>query len=288
MISENIKNLRNKIGMTQKELAEKLYVTPQAVSRWENGEVEPSVDTITTMAQIFGVTTDEIIGGPDKKPEKETVVKTEYVKEYVAVPNAPQKPVLAVCEQCNKPIYNGAEIVRHHHSGGRGRSGYTTVLCKSCDEKNKKRAYDNAVANGLLQRKRSFLWGGLLTALAVAIALIATLSANFETGAIIGASIGALLFFPFLSCIFLKNNFIDDLFGGIASWSIKMPGLIFSLDLEGIIWLLTVKLALWILGGLLSIFCFLLAIAVCLALSVFVYPYAIVKNIKHPELTDVV
>ena len=96
MISENIKNLRNKTGMTQKELAEKLYVTPQAVSRWENGEVEPSIDTISTMAQIFDVTTDEIIGGPAKKPEPETVVKTEYVV-------AAQKPVLAVCEQCNKP-----------------------------------------------------------------------------------------------------------------------------------------------------------------------------------------
>ena len=278
MISENIKNLRNKTGMTQKELAEKLYVTPQAVSRWENGEVEPSLETISTMAQIFQVTTDEIIGGPDKKPEKETVVKTEYVA-------VTPKPVLAVCEQCNKPIYNGAEIVRKtiHH----GRSPSTTkILCKACDEKNKKMAYDNAVANGLLQRKRSFLWGGLLTAVAVVIALIIASSANLQTGAIIGATAGALLFFPFLSCLFLQNNFIGDLFGGISSWSIRMPGLIFSLDLEGIVWLLTVKLALWILGGLISIFCFLLAIAVCLVFSVFVYPFAIVKNFKHPELTD--
>ena len=131
MISENIKKLRLNEGLTQKELAEKLHVTAQAVSRWENGEVEPSIGTSSSMAEIFGVTTDEIIGGPDKKPEKETEIKTEYIAKE-------QKPVLAVCEQCNKPIYNGAEIVRKHHSGGRGRSGYTTVLCKSCDEKNKK------------------------------------------------------------------------------------------------------------------------------------------------------
>lgn len=281
MISENIKNLRNKTGMTQKELAEKLYVTPQAVSRWENGEVEPSIDTISTMAQIFDVTTDEIIGGPAKKPEPETVVKTEYVV-------AAQKPVLAVCEQCNKPIYNGAEIVRKHHSGGRGSSGYTTILCKSCDEKNKKRAHEQAVANGLLQRKRSFLWGGLITALILGIVLAVTLSSNEPAGTTIGASVAALLFFPFLSCIFLKNNFIEDVFGGIASWSIRMPGLIFELSLDGILWLLTVKLALWILSGLLSIFCFLLAIAVCLVLGVFVYPFALAKNIKHPELTDVI
>ncbi len=279
MISENIKNLRNNAGMTQKELAEKLYVTPQAVSRWENGEVEPSVDAISTMAKIFQVTTDEIIGGPEKKPEKETITQKEYVVTQ-------QKPVLAVCEQCNKPIYNGAEIVRHHHHG-RGTSGYTTVLCKSCDEKNKKQAHDQAVAHGRLQRKRSFLWGGLITAVAVAIVLIATLSENLSTSTVVGASVVALLLFPFLSCLFLQNNFIEDLFESISSWSISMPGLIFSLDLDGIIWLLTVKLALWILGGLLSIFCFLLAVAICMALSIFVYPFALAKNIKHPELTDI-
>ena len=280
MISENIKTLRNSAGMTQKELADKLYVTPQAVSRWENGEVEPSIDAISTMAQIFKVTTDEIIGGPAKKPEPQTVVKTEYVVSE-------QKPVLAVCEQCNKPIYNGAEIVRKtvHH----GRSPSTTqVLCKSCDDKNKKRAHEQAVANGLLQRKRSFLWGGLLTALILGIVLAVTLSSNEPVGTTIGASVAALLFFPFLSCIFLKNNFIEDVFATISSWSIKMPGLIFELSLDGIIWLLTVKLALWVLSGLLSICCFLLAIAVCLVLSVFVYPFALAKNLKHPELTDVI
>ena len=66
MISKNIKALRMQKGLTQKELADLLHVTSQAVSRWEKGEVEPSIDTISEMANIFEVTTDEIIGGPDK------------------------------------------------------------------------------------------------------------------------------------------------------------------------------------------------------------------------------
>lgn len=279
MISENIKKLRVNNALTQKELADKLHVTAQAVSRWENGEVEPSIGTISSMAEIFGVTTDEIIGGPAKKPEKETVVEKEYVVKE-------QKPVLAVCEQCNKPLYNSADIVRKHHSGGRGHSGYTTVLCTSCDEKNRDRAYKNAVAHGILQRKRSFIWGGLITALILAITLGVSLNTTENIGTIIGTAVTAALFFPFLSCLFLENNFIEDLFTGISSWSIKMPGLIFSLDLDGIIWLLTVKLALWVLGGIISVACFLLAIVVCLALSVFVYPFALSKNIKSPESGD--
>ena len=277
MISENIKRLRVNKELTQKELADRLHVTAQAVSRWENGEVEPSVGTISAMAEIFGVTTDEIIGGPNKKPQKETVIQKEYVVTE-------QKPVLAVCEQCNKPIYNGADIVRHHY--GRGAYAHTKVLCKSCDEENKRKAHEQAIAHGILQRKRSFLWGGLITVVAFAITLISTLSANLDNGTAIGSSVAALLFFPFLSCLFLQNNFIGDLFETISSWSIRMPGIIFSLDLDGIIWLLTVKLGLWILGGLISICCFILAITVCLALSVFVYPFAIVKNFKHPELSE--
>ena len=45
-IGSKIKEYRTKKGLTQKELAENLNVTFQAVSRWENGEVEPSIDTI--------------------------------------------------------------------------------------------------------------------------------------------------------------------------------------------------------------------------------------------------
>ncbi|MDY6368089.1 MAG: helix-turn-helix domain-containing protein, partial [Clostridia bacterium] len=243
MISENIKKLRSDKMLTQKELADKLHVTAQAVSRWENGEVEPSVGTISALAEIFGVTTDEIIGGPDKKPEKETVIKTEYVVKE-------QKPVLAVCAQCNKPIYEGKDIVRKqvHH----GRSYETKIICKSCNDANVKRAHDQAVAHGELQRKRSFLWGGLATALIVAIALGIAFASSWDVVKIVAATVVAVLFFPFLSCLFLQNNFIGDLFEWITTWSIKMPGLIFTLDLDGIIWLLSVKLLLWILGAMLT------------------------------------
>ena len=275
MISENIKALRNKQGLTQKELAEKLHVTAQAVSRWENGEVEPSIGTISLMAEIFGITTDELIGGLDKKPEKEVVIQKEYVVSE-------SKPVLAVCEQCNKPIYNGEEIVRHRF----GRSSHTKVICKSCEEKNKKEAHAAAVAHGLLQRKRSFLWGGILTAVIILITYFISSSSKAGTSTVIGATVVSVLFFPFISCLFLNNNFIMDLFLTIASWSVRMPGVIFSLDLDGIIWLLTIKLALWILSALISVAMFLLALSVCLLMSIFVYPFALIKNIKNPELTE--
>ena len=72
LIGENIKNYRIEKGMTQKELADKLFVTAQAVSRWENNEVEPSLNTIVILAEIFEVSVDELCG--KEKPAVEPQV----------------------------------------------------------------------------------------------------------------------------------------------------------------------------------------------------------------------
>ena len=63
MIGNNIKRLRTERNMTQKNLADKLFVSAQAVSRWENNEVEPSIGTITELAKIFGVSIDYLMTG---------------------------------------------------------------------------------------------------------------------------------------------------------------------------------------------------------------------------------
>lgn len=54
-ISVNIRNLREKAGLTQKELANKLYVSDNVVSKWERGESLPDAETIVRLAEIFGV-----------------------------------------------------------------------------------------------------------------------------------------------------------------------------------------------------------------------------------------
>lgn len=52
---ETLAAAREQRGMTQQDLAEKLYVTRQAVSRWENGETEPSVDMRKLIAAVLDV-----------------------------------------------------------------------------------------------------------------------------------------------------------------------------------------------------------------------------------------
>ena len=56
--------LRTKKGLSQDELAEKVFVTRQAVSRWENGETVPSTDTLKLLSNLFHVSINTLLGSP--------------------------------------------------------------------------------------------------------------------------------------------------------------------------------------------------------------------------------
>ena len=62
MLAQNIRRLRLHREMTQEELAERLSVTAQAVSRWERGECYPDITLLPGLANLFGVSTDELLG----------------------------------------------------------------------------------------------------------------------------------------------------------------------------------------------------------------------------------
>lgn len=299
MLSDNIKKLRIEKNLTQKDLASKLHVTSQAVSRWEKGEVEPSVSTIGEMAKIFEVTTDEIISGKKSQPQKivppplppkvETKVEPKVeqkIEKEIIIKEA--KPVLAVCEKCNKPIYDGDEIVREN-LGGHGRTaGRQRVICKECNIKEKRTAFEHKVEYGKSQRKKSYIYSGLYSFI-VLLLMIFVLVFD-ETGGkefIPYAIILPILTFTLSSCLYLKNNFLDYMFLGIASWGVvKFPGLIFEFSLDGFAWLIGMKILFWVLGILIGLCAIILALVLCMPTSAIVYPFALAKSIKNPELTE--
>lgn len=61
-IGKRIIAQRKKLGLTQDQLAEKLGVTAQAVSKWENDQSCPDITMLPKLAEIFGTTTDELLG----------------------------------------------------------------------------------------------------------------------------------------------------------------------------------------------------------------------------------
>ena len=61
---EVIYELRTKNGLSQDELAEKVYVTRQAVSRWETGETVPNTETLKLLSKLFDVSINTLLGSP--------------------------------------------------------------------------------------------------------------------------------------------------------------------------------------------------------------------------------
>lgn len=59
-----IRELRTKNGLSQDELAEKVFVTRQEVSRWENGETTPNIDTLKLLSKLFDVSINTLLGSP--------------------------------------------------------------------------------------------------------------------------------------------------------------------------------------------------------------------------------
>ena len=58
--------LRTQNGLSQDELAQKVFVTRQAVSRWENGETVPGTDTLKLLSRLFGVSINTLLGSPQQ------------------------------------------------------------------------------------------------------------------------------------------------------------------------------------------------------------------------------
>ena len=59
-----IMGLRTKMGLSQDELAEKVFVTRQAVFRWENGETTPNTETLKLISKLFDVSINTLLGSP--------------------------------------------------------------------------------------------------------------------------------------------------------------------------------------------------------------------------------
>lgn len=69
-IGERIKEARLNAGLTQEQAAEKIMVSRQTVSNWENGKSLPDIASILTMSDLYQISLDELLKGDPKMKEK--------------------------------------------------------------------------------------------------------------------------------------------------------------------------------------------------------------------------
>ncbi|MCH5339746.1 MAG: helix-turn-helix transcriptional regulator [Acetatifactor sp.] len=78
-ISTQIKKYRNTMELSQEELAEKIYVTRQTISNWENGKSYPDIHSLLLLSSLFNVSLDQLIKG-DIEIMKKEINKEEVTK----------------------------------------------------------------------------------------------------------------------------------------------------------------------------------------------------------------
>ena len=83
--NKKLQELRKHKGLTQEELAELLFVSRTAVSKWESGRGYPNIDSLKAIARFFGVTIDELLSGDELLTiaEKDTEQKENHIRDLV-------------------------------------------------------------------------------------------------------------------------------------------------------------------------------------------------------------
>ena len=274
-LGQTITDYRKKLNLTQKDLGEKLNVSAQAVSKWENGQAEPDASTIIKLCEIFKISTDELLGNtPPASEAAATAVAEAPAPQIVRETVVEQKIINGYCEDCKKPVGPGEYVV----TGG-GRS-IQHIYCNEC---NQKRIHANNLyeySEFKRQNKKSLILG-LLIALGATALFCVLFMVIIKLHPLWGTALLAVGVFigwgAFGIQVFWEDSVVLDIFTFFLK-SFSFPGVIFTLDLDGILFLIFVKLLGAIICTLLSVIVFLFGLLFTPVASVFILPFAAIKR----------
>lgn len=85
MLSKRIYELRTSFGWTQVQLAQKLNITKQTVSNWENDNIQPSIDMLVKLSKIFNMSTDYLLGLTPNNSISVDGLPVEFVSHIVQI-----------------------------------------------------------------------------------------------------------------------------------------------------------------------------------------------------------
>ena len=82
--SEKLRQLRNSNNLTQDDLAENIFVTRTAISKWETDNGYPSIESLKLLAKLFNTTIDELISEEDIKIKEDLELKNSKTNDIIA------------------------------------------------------------------------------------------------------------------------------------------------------------------------------------------------------------
>ena len=98
MFNENLKTIRKAKGYTQEELAIKIHVVRQTISKWEKGLSVPDADTLSKLADVLEINVSELLGSEIKEETNKNEVSEQLAKisEQLALKNRRRKRIWKV------------------------------------------------------------------------------------------------------------------------------------------------------------------------------------------------
>lgn len=113
-VGRRIREQREKLGLKQHDIANALQVSPQAVSKWERGENAPDISLLVPLAQLLGVSTDNLLGYHENPPDVfEATVCFAMVDGYAA--KSQILPAKAVAIWANGFFFQLTEVVLQYN-----------------------------------------------------------------------------------------------------------------------------------------------------------------------------
>ena len=99
MITDRLKKLRMNNRLSQKGLADKLGVSQQTVASWETGRTEPSNEFLNSIAKLFDVSTDYLLGNEEAAPQKLDDGESNLLNLFRNLSEASKQALLMVATQ---------------------------------------------------------------------------------------------------------------------------------------------------------------------------------------------
>lgn len=296
-VGSNIKAYREKMGLTQKQLAERLFISPQAISRYEKDEVEPNLDMLEKMAEVFDCKLDDLIYGQKEENKKES--KGDDVTNIVI--NDIQDSVdygAMTCHDCKRKI--GETETTHKVFRRDNGERVEVTICDDCYQKGLEldqkieKIHPTRSKSGVSSSKfkskitgvegHKSLIGGIISAV-VAFILTLVLGIIFGKAVSPGGWVGLAFLFAYLVlavvyCIF-SDTYITEMFVDIATTSVKVPvyfvGHLFDGD---VVVLIPLKIAGGIISAAIGVFIFGFALALSMICASVSFPFYLIGRIK--------
>ena len=291
-LGKKLSNYRKLLGLTQQQLGERLNLSAQAVSKWENDLAEPDLTTLKALAGLYSVSVDELLNTDDdnlhgygQNSQASATIDAEKVAETVAsaiddkMKETPK--TIGFCKNCGITVTN-------ENVGKKS----PKVLCKACWDleleedirERQKRVLEvqrynekcKFVSNDLRQRRRrSLIWGGLV-GIILFVMFVPELFKDFSP-----ATLFCTFVIPYAAMSFVSMLFYDCAVTNVILYmctaTIRFPGLIFTFDLDGFLWMIGMRLLFAGVGFIFGLICSIIGLILGIIIAPFVFPYVMVR-----------